>query len=188
MSMNRTQRRVLSGFFFLLAVGVGLKFYYASPAVLDDPRKAMDSALSDMKKRVTLDERSARYFQIEYAIRHYQVTHQGVLPKSLGDLVPKYFDAIPQDPTTGKQFEPPRAMNNDAFDPSASNKPPVPQSASNTRPGMPLDNSIDLSPGCPAGLERHPTMGVCVTKKSSTPTPVSTPTPEPTVFRERSRH
>lgn len=52
-----------------------------------------------------MDPRARVIAKVEMAIRNFQETSQGKLPESLEQLVPKYFDKVPTDPSTNQPLK-----------------------------------------------------------------------------------
>ncbi len=63
-------------------------------------REAIQKALDQQ----ALDSRTREQMRIQLALRDYMTSNQGQLPDDLNALVPKYFDVVPVDPETGKEF------------------------------------------------------------------------------------
>jgi Tfp pilus assembly protein PilP len=71
-------------------------------------REAIEKQLDSQKG---LDARGRAQASLSIAINHYMGSNQGQPPASLHELTPKYFDTVPIDPDSGKEFEY-RVVNN----------------------------------------------------------------------------
>jgi type IV pilus assembly protein PilP len=77
----------------------------------DEPvtiREAIEKQLASQKG---MDARAKAQARLSIAVNHYMGTNQGQPPASLHELTPTYFDVVPTDPSTGKDFEY-KVMNN----------------------------------------------------------------------------
>ena len=85
----------------LILFELGFLFYYKS----DQPktvREAIDLALD---KQPGLDERRRTLAKLNMALFDYRTNNEGKLPNNLNALVPKYFDTVPVDTKTNKEYE-----------------------------------------------------------------------------------
>jgi type IV pilus assembly protein PilP len=67
------------------------------------PRAALDAGLKQVKEKTSLSPEQETLLKVQLAISDYMASH-GSAPATLGDLVPKYFDQVPKNPTTGQPF------------------------------------------------------------------------------------
>ena len=68
-------------------------------------RATLDAGLEQVKaKGRNLSTDEEQLLRLQLALSDYQATH-GAAPESLNELVPKYFDAVPNDPFTSKPYE-----------------------------------------------------------------------------------
>ena len=90
--------RKLATIFLVLCAVEGLLITYFSVNKQEVPiQEVIDQSIKKTK-----DQNPEKKLML--ALNDYRASHQGKLPASLSELVPKYFTSIPVDPSTGKQY------------------------------------------------------------------------------------
>ena len=82
----------------------GLFLLYQSQDGTVDPRLAIDSGIKQYKKENNLTSEEEQKVRVQLALADYLAQNLKP-PKNLGDLIPRYFDTLPLDPSTGKPYK-----------------------------------------------------------------------------------
>ncbi len=80
-----------------------IAYHEVSNAPLD-ARASIDAGIDQISGQAELTTEQKELLKVQLAIADYQATF-GEPPSGLHQLVPKYFDRVPQDPATGKEYE-----------------------------------------------------------------------------------
>ncbi len=90
--------------FFLLLISVsGAFIFFEGQNNTVDPKEAINQGISQYKKTNSLTTDEEAKVRIQLAIADYLAANTK-LPEDLNMLVPKYFDRVPRDPSTGKAY------------------------------------------------------------------------------------
>lgn len=93
-------RVIVVSFILILMVYVGYKSFGTPPLT---ERRAITSAIESAKKEKKLAKEEEVLLSVQLAVVDYQARN-GMPPSSLHDLVPTYFESVPMNPETGKDF------------------------------------------------------------------------------------
>lgn len=85
----------------LAVLQIGFIYFFSPKTTATSPREAINGAVNKIADASPEKKEMAR---VQLALADYMGEHKGQMPKALDELVPKYFDKVPQDPTTGKAF------------------------------------------------------------------------------------
>ncbi|MBX7138971.1 MAG: pilus assembly protein PilP [Oligoflexia bacterium] len=86
----------------LAAIQIGIVAYYKSTSKKVPIRQAINERVDAMKD-LPAPMREMR--RIQLALNDYKMNNGGKIPADLKQLIPTYFDSVPNDPSTGKPFE-----------------------------------------------------------------------------------
>jgi Tfp pilus assembly protein PilP len=84
----------------LALIQVTLIFYFSSGTKPTDIKVAIEESLA---KQSGLTPKAKEQLKLQLALNHFQA-ETGTYPNSLNELVPTYFDSVPNDPETGKVY------------------------------------------------------------------------------------
>lgn len=96
----------------LIAVILGGYVFFQSDNNIKSPREAINEGISQYKKTNNLSKEDEAKVRIQLAIANH-IASYGKPPSSLTELIPKYFDSVPIDPSTKKEFE--YALNGSSY-------------------------------------------------------------------------
>lgn len=85
----------------LIIAFIGLYVYYNRVTRTATPRETVQEAVDTAKKARALSSEEESLLRIQIALTDYMLSHGGMVPQSLNELVPAYFDSVPKDPRTG---------------------------------------------------------------------------------------